>query len=131
MAIKRFAEFREINDPAVAGAYRKSFRHYNERRLLTSILFYGSAAMLFLGAFTMRYRLELLLAYPLVALVMAIYFNIAFQENSAAQAPETLHREPRLMAAVAACTLAAGILCFVDLPWLHRLVSPSLSPHLP
>lgn len=124
MAIKRFAEFREIDDPAVAAAYRKSFRHYNERRLLTSVLFYGSAAMLFLGAFTMRYRLELLLAYPLVALVMAIYFDIAFQENSAAQAPEKLHREPRLMAAVVACALAAGILCFTDLPWLHRLASP-------
>lgn len=126
MAIKRFAEFREIGDPAVAAAYRKSFGHYNERRLLTSILFYGSAAMLFLGAFTVRYRLELILAYPLVAWVMAIYFDIAFQENSAAQAPEKLHREPRLMIAVAACAIACGVLCFVDLPRLHTLVSPTL-----
>ena len=33
-------------------------------RLIVSVMFYGSAAMLFLGAFVMRYRLELILAFP-------------------------------------------------------------------
>jgi decaprenyl-phosphate phosphoribosyltransferase len=126
MAIKRFAELREIADPALAAAYRRSFAHYTERRLLTSVMFYGSAAMLFLGAFTMRYRLELLLAYPLVALVMAVYFDIAFRENSAAQAPEKLHREPALMVAVVLCTLLIALLCFVDLPRLHEFFTPTL-----
>lgn len=127
MAIKRFAELREFADPLRAATYRKSFAFYTEQRLLTSIIFYGSAAMLFLGAFTMRYRLELLLAYPFVALVMAIYFDIAYQENSAAQAPEKLYREPRLMASVTACALAITFLCFNDLPWLHRMFTPSLA----
>lgn len=126
MAVKRFAELREFADPVRAAAYRKSFAFYTEQRLLTSLMFYSSAAMLFLGAFTMRYRLELLLAYPLVALVMAIYFDIAFEENSPAQAPEKLHREPRLMAAVVLCALAVALLCFVDLPWLHRFLIPSV-----
>ena len=54
-----------------AAAYRKSFAYYTPERLLVSIMFYASAAMLFLGAFVMRYRLELILAFPLVALVMA------------------------------------------------------------
>lgn len=127
MAIKRFAELRELGDRARAAAYRRSFAYYTEQRLLTSIMFYGSAAMLFLGAFTMRYRLELVLAYPLVALVMAVYFNLAFLPNSPAQAPENLHREPGLMAAVTLCTVALGILFFVDLPWLHRLFTSSLA----
>jgi decaprenyl-phosphate phosphoribosyltransferase len=127
MAIKRFAELRELGDRARAAAYRRSFAYYTEQRLLTSIMFYGSAAMLFLGAFTMRYRLELVLAYPLVALVMAVYFNLAFMPNSPAQAPENLHREPGLMAAVTLCTVALGILFFVDLPWLHRLFTSSLA----
>lgn len=126
MAIKRFAEFREIADPAVAARYRKSFSFYNEKRLLTSIIFHASASMLFLGAFAMRYRLELMLAFPLVALVMAIYLDIAFQENSAAQAPEKLHREPRLMAAVILATLVIAGLCFIDLPAIHRLLAPTL-----
>src|SRR5207342_2099057 len=83
MAIKRYAEYREIGDPARAAAYRKSFAYYTLERLMVSIVFYGSAAMLFLGAFIMRYRLELILSFPLVALVMAIYFAIAFKKDSA------------------------------------------------
>ena len=82
MAIKRYAEFRDIGDPARAAAYRKSFAYYTLERLMVSILFYGSAAMLFLGAFIMRYRIELILSFPLVALVMAIYLDIAFKPET-------------------------------------------------
>ncbi len=75
MAIKRFAEYRDINDSERSAAYRKSFAYYTEPRLLVSILFYAATAMLFFGAFMMRYRLELVLSFPLVALVMAMTFR--------------------------------------------------------
>lgn len=127
MAIKRFAEFRDIGDHHRSASYRKSFSFYNEQRLLVSITFYGSHAMLFFGAFIMRYRMELILSFPLVALVMALYLSLAFRPNSAVQRPEHLYREPALMGAVIACTLVMIILLFVDLPTLHRIFSPSLS----
>ena len=92
MAMKRYAEFRDIGDQARAAAYRKSFAYYTEERLLVSIMFYGSAAMLFLGAFAFRYRLELVLAFPLVSLVMAIYLMIAFRKTRAVQRPESCTR---------------------------------------
>src|SRR4029077_15944121 len=85
MALKRFAEYRGFGDPARAAAYRKSFAYYDEQRLLVSIMFYATTSMLFFGAFLMRYRMELVLTFPLVALVMAQYFAIAFKEDSAAQ----------------------------------------------
>jgi decaprenyl-phosphate phosphoribosyltransferase len=126
MAIKRFAEFREIGNRKTAADYRRSFAWYTEQRLLTSILFYASASMLLLGAFTVRYRLELILAYPLVALVMAVYFDLAFNDGSAAQAPEKLYREPRVVISVAACVAVAGLFCFWDLPYLHTFFAPTL-----
>lgn len=125
MAMKRFAEFRDIGDQARAAAYRKSFAFYTEQRLLVSIMFYGSAAMLFLGAFVMRYRLELILAFPLVALVMAIYLLLAFKPNSAVQRPEGLYKEPTLMAAVVGCALLTGVLLLVDIPALPQVFSPT------
>ena len=125
MAIKRYAEFREIGDPARAAAYRKSFGYYSLERLLVSIVFYGSAAMLFLGAFIMRYRLELILSFPLVAWVMAIYFAIAFKKDSAAQRPEGLYKEPVLMGAVIACSLAMTALMIVDIPALTQVFAPT------
>jgi decaprenyl-phosphate phosphoribosyltransferase len=125
MAIKRYAECREIGDQAAAAAYRKSFAFYTPERLIVSIMFYGSAAMLFLGAFVMRYRLELILAFPLVALVMAMYLDLSFREDSAVQRPEGLYREPKLMAAVILCATAMAVLMLVDIPVLQVIFNPT------
>ena len=130
MAIKRYAELRSIVDLVQAVAYRKSFAFYTEERLLVSIVFYGSAAMLFFGAFIMRYRLELILAFPLVALVMAVYLSIAFKENGAAQAPERLTREPILMASVIACGLLMGVLLWLNIPILQSIFAPTFSTNM-
>lgn len=124
MAIKRYSELRFILDRAQAAAYRRSFAFYTTDRLLTSIVFYGSAAMLCFGAFIIRYRIELVLAFPFVALVMALYLQIAFKEESAAQNPEKLYRERGLMAAVVVCTVVMGVLLLVDIPMLHELFAP-------
>ena len=125
MAIKRYAEYRDIDDPARAAAYRKSFGYYTLQRLLVSIVFYASAAMLFLGAFVMRYRLELILAFPLVALVMAIYLGLAFKPESAVVNPEKLYRERTLMVAVVACAVAMVVLMVVDIPLLDTIFKPT------
>lgn len=125
MAIKRYAEYRDIDDPARAAAYRKSFSYYTLQRLLVSIVFYASAAMLFLGAFVMRYRLELILAFPLVALVMAIYLGLAFKPESAVVNPEKLYKEPVLMGAVLACAVAMIALMVVNIPALDTIFRPT------
>jgi hypothetical protein len=101
--------------------YRKSFAHYSERSLLVSIMFYGAHAMLFFGAFIGRYRLELILSFPLVALVMAIYLWLAFNKDSGVQHPEGLYKEPALMITVVLCAAVMVTLLFVDVPFLHRM----------
>ena len=125
MAIKRYAEYRDIDDPLRAAAYRKSFSYYTLQRLLVSIMFYASASMLFLGAFIMRYRLELVLAFPLVALVMAIYLGLAFKPESAVVNPEKLYREKTLVAAVTACAVVMVVLMVVDIPALDTVFKPT------
>jgi len=124
MAIKRYSEYREIANGEISSRYRKSFSHYNEHRLLVSIMFYASFAMMTFGAFVVRYRMELVLAFPTVALVMAIYLKLSFEPNSAAQNPERLYREPALMWAVCCCSAVVVLLLFVDMPWLHQLFAP-------
>jgi decaprenyl-phosphate phosphoribosyltransferase len=126
MAVKRFSEHRDLKDPETIRSYRKSFSAYTEPRLLVSIVFYSSIAMLFLGAFIIRYRMELILAFPLVALVMAMYLALAFKHDSPVQHPEGLYRDPKLMAAVIACAALMVVLLFVDVPLLHRIFVPTL-----
>ncbi len=120
MAIKRYAEYRDLSGGQLA-QYRKSFARYSERSLLVSIMFYGTHAMLFFGAFIGRYRLELILSFPLVALVMAVYLWLAFSKDSGVQHPEALYKEPMLMVPVIICAAVMVALLFVDLPFLHNM----------
>jgi 4-hydroxybenzoate polyprenyltransferase len=131
MALKRFSEYREISNAQVAGAYRKSFRSYTEESLLVSVTFYAAAAMLFLGAFIIRYRIELVLVLPLIALLMSTYFALAFKPNSAVQNPEKLYREPVLMIEATLLSLLMVVLLYVNVPILGRIFSPTLPSVLP
>jgi decaprenyl-phosphate phosphoribosyltransferase len=131
MGLKRFSELREIKDRTVAGAYRASFKRYTPESLLVSIVFYASTAMLFLGAFIIRYRIELILAFPLVAFTMAIYLKLAFKADSAVQNPEKLYREPLLMASFATTALTMGLLLFIRMPRLEMFFTPTLPSSTP
>lgn len=125
MALKRFAEYGHLKEDGSVDKYRKSLAYFTPELLLYSVVFYAASSMLFFGAFLMRYRLELVLSFPLVAVVMAIYFSMAFKPNSPAEHPEKLYREWKLMAATAVC-VACMLLCLtVDMPWLERAFPPT------
>jgi decaprenyl-phosphate phosphoribosyltransferase len=126
MGLKRFSELSEIGNRDVAGAYRASFKRYTPESLLVSVVFYASTAMLFFGAFIIRYRIELILGFPLVAWTMAIYFKLAFKPESSVQNPEKLYREPLLMSAFAATVVVMGLLLFIRLPRLEGFFTPTL-----
>lgn len=121
MALKRYAEFAEFGDSATAAAYRSSFRYYTSSRLLTSAVFYVCASMLFFGAFSIRYKFELILAFPAISWAVSLYARIALCKESAASAPERLYREKLLMLAVALTTILIAVLTFLHLPWLERI----------
>jgi decaprenyl-phosphate phosphoribosyltransferase len=127
MATKRFAEYRRIGDPAIAGAYRKSFRYYNEHSLLISIMFYASASALFAGIFIVRYHVELVLFAPFAAGVFALYLRLGLAPNSPVQHPERLYKERGFLAYMIVTTLVFVALMFTSIPALSELfnVEPS------
>lgn len=124
MALKRFAEFRTIGDAELAATYRRSFSRYDDDLLLVTAMGYGSAGMLFFGAFAVRYHVELLLGFPFVASIMAIYLSIALRPGSPVQTPENLYRQRGLVVACVACAGVLLLLVSIDLPWLVDLIDP-------
>ena len=124
MALKRFSEYRQIGVES-ARLYRRSFVRYTEESLLVSALFYAAAAMLFFGAFIMRYRMEMIFAFPFIALLMADYFKLAFACESPVQHPEKLYRQPLLMALLAICSAVLIVTSFVHFPWLAQMFPKS------
>jgi 4-hydroxybenzoate polyprenyltransferase len=120
MAIKRYAEYRHIGNPEVAAAYRRSFRHYTEERLLISAVFYAVVGAVFGGIFIVRYHLELVFCAPLIAGLFAYYLKLGTLADSPAQRPEHLYRHQRFMSYVVLCVMAFAVLLFVRIPALYR-----------
>jgi 4-hydroxybenzoate polyprenyltransferase len=128
MAIKRYAEFRMIDDPQRAGLYRRSFKAYTETSLLVSALFYAMMSALMLGVFLIKYRVEYLLSFPLFAILFAWYLALSHEHDSAAQAPEKLFRERAFVAYVAFLAGMLWLLWEIDIPSLKGLVDPLSFP---
>jgi len=131
MASKRFAEYRTIGNPQQAGAYRASFKHYTEEKLLISMFFYATAAALFLGIFIIRYHVELVLSVPLIAGFFSYYLRIALKPDSPVQHPERLYREYGLMAYLVLCVAVFVGLMFVRIEVLYQIFnipSPEVPP---
>jgi decaprenyl-phosphate phosphoribosyltransferase len=128
MAVKRFAEYRYIANKEIAGNYRKSFRYYSETTLLIAIAYYCTAFGLFGGIFLVRYRIELILAVPFLAGLIAGYLRLGFLKNSPAQYPERLIKQPGFVAYTSLCFLVIVFLLFVDMPFIGRLFAPLHMP---
>jgi len=127
MGAKRLSEYREISagpGVAVLHRYRRSFRHYTQERLLVSCFVYALLSTLLVGFFLVKYRIEYLVACPLVIAMFAHYLALSLHAGSVAQKPEKLFREKLLMGITGATALALVGLSFVNLPVLHALAEP-------
>ncbi len=122
MAVKRYAEYRFIDDPERAGLYRRSFRFYSSETLLLSAFFYGLCSAFLIAVFLIKYRIEFLLSTPLFALLFTWYLAIGLKPKSVTQRPEKLYRERAFVGYVLVLALLVGLLFVVDLPWLQIFV---------
>ena len=118
MAMKRFSEYRMIDDPETAGLYRRSFKFYDEKRLISSAFYYAMISTFCIGVFLVKYRIEYLVAIPFIFVMFAYYMALSFKKDSAAQKPEKLYREKMLLLIVAVVILLLVILTLVDIPAL-------------
>jgi 4-hydroxybenzoate polyprenyltransferase len=122
MAIKRYAEFRMIDDHALAARYRRSFANYDEKKLLISAVFYAINSAFFLGIFLVKYRFEFLVSFPFFALLFSWYLGISMDARSLAISPERLHQERKFAAYVCILVAMLTALLFIDIPFLKYFV---------
>ena len=118
MAIKRYAEYRMINNKKKASLYRKSFKYYNEKTLLVSAFFYAMCAIFFVGIFLIKYKIELILAIPFIVGLFCYYFYISFANDSAVQKPEKLYKEKGLMIYCIFLVVLFIVLINIRIEWL-------------
>ena len=121
MAAKRYSEYREIvasHGRELLVRYRASFAGYSEVSLNTSCFMYGMLSTFFLAIFLIKYRVEYLLLMPAIIVLFGYYLTLATLPNSAAQNPEKLFREPKLMLLVGLFAVLFILATWIDLPAL-------------
>jgi len=126
MAVKRYAEYRFINNPEQAALYRASFNKYTEKSLLLYSMFCAITSSFFLAIFLIKYHIEFVLLFPLIAFLFVWYLEIGMRPLSAAQSPEKLFREKNFFSYVVfLCFLTIG-LALLEIPALSSLSEPVL-----
>ena len=130
MASKRYAEFVMINDQRRAAAYRNSFGHYSKNKLLISMFYYACLYSFFMGIFLIRYRIELIVAIPNIALVVSYYLRMSLKPDSPVQRPELLYKQSSFLGIVFSCVAVIILLFFVDIPFLREFFAP-VAPYYP
>jgi decaprenyl-phosphate phosphoribosyltransferase len=123
MAIKRYSEFRFIDNKEKAGLYRRSFKFYTEQTLLLSSFFYALTSAFFFGIFLIKYKVEFLLVVPFLALLFVWYMAIGMREDAVTQRPEKLYQEKRFMAYLIFLGIIVMLAFTLDLPWLDFLIN--------
>jgi decaprenyl-phosphate phosphoribosyltransferase len=122
MAVKRYAEVRYIDNAQQASRYRKSFAYYDEKTLLLASFFYALTAAFLLGVFLIKYRVEFVIAVPLISTLFVWYLYLGMAPESVAQAPEKMFRQRAFIGYI--CFLSALLiaLALIDIPSLDLLL---------
>lgn len=129
MAVKRYSEYRYINNPEKAGLYRASFKRYTEQSLLQSLFLYAMFTIFFLSTYLIKYKIEFLIVLPFISGLFVKYLNIGMKADSAAQHPEKLYKERRLLGYVGFIFLLFIGLLYIQIPALHLLLDTNLIPY--
>ena len=96
MTGKRYSEYRFIGDDELSGKYRKSFKVYDEGKLIMAMICYACLFCFCTGIAMAVYRPlnNLVLIFPMILLAILAYFRHAMREESARLEPEQLLKNP-------------------------------------
>ena len=124
MAAKRLSEYREIvasHGKSQLSLYRRSFNAYSSESLTISCFVYTLLSSFFLAIFLIKYRIEYIIALPVITALFAYYLFLSMAAGSAAQKPEKLYRERGLILLVILLVAVFVVTTLVDIPALALL----------
>ena len=94
MTGKRYSEYRFIGDDQLSGKYRKSFKVYDEGKLIMAMICYACLFCFCTGVAMAVYRPlnNLVLIFPMILLAILAYFRHAMRRNLPGWSPSSCSR---------------------------------------
>lgn len=104
MTIKRFSEMKATQKKSIL-KYRKTFLKYTPDKLLLISIFYCILCNLFLGIFLIKYKIELILLFPLIAIIFVHYLSLSLKDKPITQHPEKIFFDKKLISYIIASSI--------------------------
>ena len=124
MTMKRYAEYKYINNKQIASKYRKSFKYYDKNILICLSFFFAMCVPFFLGIFLIKYKIEFILTFPFIVGLFTVYFRLGLSKNSIAQTPEKLYRSKALIFLIILIILTSAYALQNQLDFLNIFLVP-------
>lgn len=125
MAVKRYSEYSNIDNPELAASYRRSFKGYTKNILLLSSFFYAMNSALFLGVFLIKYRIEFLIMFPFLVLLFTWYLWYGLRQDAVTENPEELYKKKYFIIYTGLLSVLIVFLFVVDIPALSVFLEQS------
>mgnify|MGYP001199373802 CR=1 FL=1 len=121
MSCKRITDWKSFASDADRKAFRPSLGSYSERLLITQAFVYSSASTGLFLAFSVRYKFETILIFPLILGLMAMYLMNSLGTNSIASSPEVVMRKPIVILLLSLTILSFCLVLGSDFPILEKI----------
>lgn len=121
MSTKRLGEYRQLIGTVAfenLTKYRQSFGKYTEKSLLLSAYFYTMLSTFNISIFLVKYKIELILIFPAIAILFTYYLSISYKDYSIVQTPEKLFLDKYLMLLIAFIVILFSVLLVIEIPIL-------------
>tara|TARA_Y100000816_G_scaffold290842_1_gene280534 strand:+ start:913 stop:1842 length:930 start_codon:yes stop_codon:yes gene_type:complete len=125
MTIKRFSEMKASQKMSIS-KYRKTFSKYTPNKLLLISIFYCILCNLFLGIFLIKYKVELILLFPFIAIIFVHYLSLSLEKNPITQNPEKIFLDKKLISYIITSSLLLLIILIYPVSFLDFFQDTSL-----
>ena len=125
MTIKRFSEMKASQKVSIS-KYRRTFSKYTPNKLLLISIFYCILCNLFLGIFLIKYKVELILLFPFIAIIFVHYLSLSLEKNPITQHPEKIFLDKKLISYIVASSLLLIIILIYPVSFLDFFQDTSL-----
>jgi len=130
MASKRLSEirfFKKYSNLNNLIKYRKNYSKYNETNLLISSLFYLMLASFFIAIFLLKYRAELILLYPFVALIFCYYLYLSLETVNSKSGPDKIYLNAKLISLIVLISFTFVIAMKFDINFIKLIVNKTIN----
>ncbi len=124
MTVKRLAELNRLREKKInVIKYRKSLARYSNSLLIILSIFFSNLSSFFIAIFLIKYKIELLLSIPFLALFFVFHLETGLKSSSLSMETEKIFKNPKLNIVMMLLIVITLISFFIEIDFLKYFIT--------